>query len=109
MGLGHLLPLIGMLFSKVQTPTPEKRLERIREWLSSHELFENVATHIEDILTNLTFGVTADRFEQALQSLAGALGFESDRPDKEWKEGPDNLWGSGKTNISFLSVRARLR
>jgi replicative superfamily II helicase len=88
-----LRPREGMLFTKVQPLTPEKRLERIREWLSSHELFESVATHIEDILTNLAFGVIADRFEQALQSLAAALGFESDRPDKDWKEGPDNLWG----------------
>ena len=82
-----------MLVAKVATLTPEKRLERIREWLASHEIFESVATHIDDILTNLTFGVLADRFEQALQDLASALGFESDRPGKEWKEGPDNLWG----------------
>lgn len=88
-----LRPKEGMLFTKVQPLTPEKRLERIREWLSSHELFENVAMHLEDILTNLVFGVMADRFEQALQSLATALGLESDRPEKEWKEGPDNLWG----------------
>jgi replicative superfamily II helicase len=88
-----LRPKEGMLFSKVPTLTPEKRVARIKEWLASHELFENVATQLDAILTNLSFGVIADRFEQALQDLAGALGFESDRPDKEWKEGPDNLWG----------------
>lgn len=88
-----LRPKEGMLFSKVPTLTPEKRLERIKEWLASHELFENVATQLDAILTHLSFGVIADRFEQALQDLAGAVGFESDRPDKEWKGGPDNLWG----------------
>jgi hypothetical protein len=82
-----------MLVSRVQTLTSEKRIERIKEWLKSHDVFEAVATDIDEILTHLSFGVIADRFEQALQSLATALGFNSDRPDKDWKEGPDNLWG----------------
>jgi hypothetical protein len=34
----------------------------------------------------------ADKFEQAFHELAKILGFPSQRPDKEWKEGPDNLW-----------------
>ncbi len=88
-----LRPKEGMIFSKVATLTPEKRVGRIKGWLSAHEIFENVATQLDAILTHLSFGVIADRFEQALQDLAGALGFESDRPDKDWKEGPDNLWG----------------
>ncbi len=88
-----LRPKDGMLVTKVQTLTPQRRLERIREWLTSHDMFENVSTHVDDILTNLRFGVIADRFEHAIQELATALGFENDRPDKEWKAGPDNLWG----------------
>jgi hypothetical protein len=88
-----LRPKEGMIFSKVPTLTPQRRLERIKEWLASHELFEAVITDLDAILTCLSFGVIADRFEQALKDLASTLGFESDRPDKEWKEGPDNLWG----------------
>jgi len=88
-----LCPKENMIFTKVKTLTPEKRLERIKAWISSHELFENLATQLDAILTYLSFGVIADRFEQALQDLASAIGFESDRPDKEWKKGPDNLWG----------------
>lgn len=88
-----LSPKEGMLFIKVQTLSPESRIERIKEWLGSNELFENIATQIDAIVTPLSFGVSADRFEHALQELAGALGFEGDRPGKEWKEGPDNLWG----------------
>jgi hypothetical protein len=40
----------------------------------------------------LRFGVAADSFEGALDELGQALGFETQRPDKEWKQGPDNLW-----------------
>jgi replicative superfamily II helicase len=88
-----LRPKEGMIFTKVPTLAPEKRLERIKDWLVSHEVFENVAIAVDDIFTNLSFGVDSDKFEAAMQDLATALGFESDRPDKEWKEGPDNLWG----------------
>jgi hypothetical protein len=88
-----LRPKEGMIFSKVPTLSPQRRLDRIKKWLASHELFEAVATELDAILTRLSFGVIADRFEQALKDLACTLGFESDRPDKEWKEGPDNLWG----------------
>jgi replicative superfamily II helicase len=34
----------------------------------------------------------ADKFEHALYELSRAFGFAGERPDKEWKEGPDNLW-----------------
>ena len=88
-----LRPKENMIFTKVKTLTPEKRLERIKAWISSHEFFEDLATQLDAILTYLSFGVIADRFEQALQDLAGTIGFESDRPEKEWKKGPDNLWG----------------
>lgn len=88
-----LRPKDGMVFSKVSTLTPERRTERIRAWLADQDNFESVAAQVEAILTNLSFGISADRFEQALKELASVLGFESDRPDKEWKEGPDNLWG----------------
>jgi replicative superfamily II helicase len=88
-----LRPKEGMIFTKVKTLTPDMRLERIHTWMKSHDSFENMASQIDDILTTLTFSVIADRFEQALQEIASALGFESDRPEKEWKAGPDNLWG----------------
>lgn len=103
-----LRPKEGMLVAKVPTLAPEKRLERIKEWISSQESFENVATRVDDILTNLSFGVIADRFEQALQDIAGALGFASDRPDKDWKEGPDNIWGLRDDQYLLLECKSQV-
>lgn len=88
-----LRPKDGMIVRKVATPTPEKRLDRIKEWLTAQASFENASVSVDDMLSNLTFGVDSDHFEGALQQAATALGLHSDRPDKEWKEGPDNLWG----------------
>ena len=97
-----------MIFSKVPTLTPQRRLERIKKWLASHELFEDVATELDAILTRLSFGVMADRFEQALKDLASTLGFESDRPCKEWKEGPDNLWGLRDDQYLFFECKSEV-
>ena len=44
------------------------------------------------------FGVKADKFERALDELSRALGYLGERPDKEWKEGPDNIWALDATN-----------
>jgi hypothetical protein len=51
-----------------------------------------LSIRIESILGDLRFGVEADTFEQAFTDLGEALGFSTERPDKEWGEGPDNLW-----------------
>jgi hypothetical protein len=49
----------------------------------------------------LEFGTLADKFETALKELGLMLGFLSERPDKEIKKGPDNLW-CGVSNQYFI-------
>lgn len=74
------------------TVVSEGRMERIAHWARRHDNYEQLVVAIDDILSNLAFGVKADKFERALDELSEALGFAGERPDKEWKEGPDNLW-----------------
>ncbi|MGH9496228.1 MAG: hypothetical protein ACRD3B_14610, partial [Candidatus Sulfotelmatobacter sp.] len=38
------------------------------------------------------FGAKADSFEGSINKLAELLGFDGQRPDEEWGEGPDNIW-----------------
>lgn len=64
--------------------------------------------HIDEILTGLSFGILADRFERCLQDLASALGFESDRPDNDWKAGPDNLWGLRDNEYLLFEVKSEV-
>ncbi len=86
-----LRPKNGMVFSKISTIS-QKRIENIVKYIKEFNAFDELTLSIDDMLGNLRFGVKADRFEKALNELAHALGFEGERPDKEWKEGPDNLW-----------------
>ncbi|MGH7146468.1 MAG: DEAD/DEAH box helicase family protein [Nitrospiraceae bacterium] len=86
-----LKPKTGMTFEKVST-TSQKRIGTIIKWIGNFENFEELSIALDELLGNLRFGVKAEPFERAFDDLARALGFNGERPDKEWKAGPDNLW-----------------
>ena len=92
-----LLPSAGVTITKL-TLVSQGRMERIIAWITKFENYQQMDATLSDILGRLTFGVKADRFEQALQELSEALGFAGERPDKVWKEGPDNLWALDATH-----------
>lgn len=73
-------------------PLAGARIANIIKWVKPHENFEQLKIAVEEICSRLTFGTAASDFERAVQQLGEALGFNSERPDKEWKAGPDNLW-----------------
>nr|WP_206110370.1 DEAD/DEAH box helicase family protein [Paenibacillus aquistagni] len=85
------MPKEGMEISKISAIS-FKRIENIKKWVQSFDNFEELKITLDDMLSHVRFGVKADRFEHAVDELAKALGFLSQRPDKEWKAGPDNLW-----------------
>lgn len=48
---------------------------------------------------------TSDRFEAAINDLAWFLGIRAQRPEKQFDEGPDNLWAL--PNGSFLVIECK--
>jgi hypothetical protein len=86
-----LKPRHGMIIEQI-TAVGQKRLERLIAWIGEHDNPQELLLHVEAILNRLRFGVSAEDFEAAIDELGTALGFPTQRPDKEWKEGPDNLW-----------------
>lgn len=86
-----LKPRTGMVVTKI-TITSQKRVGNILNWIKQFDTFEELSLSLEGILSSLRFMVDADTFEKAFDDLGKTLGFECQRPDKEWKAGPDNLW-----------------
>jgi len=86
-----LKPASGVTVARL-TLVSQGRMERIAQWVQKFEDYAQLDTALSDILASLVFGMKADKFEQALDELSVCLGFIGERPDKEWKEGPDNLW-----------------
>jgi hypothetical protein len=86
-----LKPKDGMVVQML-TVKSQHRISAIKEWMRSFGNAEDMVLDVDRILDGLHFGVLADRFEQSLDELGTALGFSTERPDKKWKAGPDNLW-----------------
>jgi hypothetical protein len=95
-----LKPKEGINYAKIEFIN-ENRVARIREWMSQYRDYQDMMISIEGILQNLSFGMPSEKFESALKELGEAIGFLSQRPDKEIKKGPDNLW-CGVENQYFL-------
>lgn len=84
-------PKTGIEYTKVSY-IHENRLKRISSFLNGFTNYSELHLSIDAILDNLSFGMDADKFESALKSIGELLGFVSQRPDKEIRKGPDNLW-----------------
>lgn len=95
-----LKPNQGITYQKLEFVN-ENRTKRISEWIKSHKDFQELMISIDGVLSDLEFGTTAEKFESAFKELGLMLGFLSERPDKEFKKGPDNLW-CGVGNQYFI-------
>lgn len=96
-----LKPREGVSYSKIEF-IDNSRVNNIIKWIQQHGSYDDMIVSLNGILGDLTFGMPAEKFETALKELGIALGFLSERPDKEHKTGPDNLWcGTGNQYIIF--------
>jgi replicative superfamily II helicase len=102
-----LKPASGVTVAKL-TIISQGRVERIAYWIRQFEDYSELDINLSDILGRLVFGTKADKFEQALDELSRALGFAGERPDKEWKEGPDNLWALDDTQYILWECKSEV-
>jgi len=87
-----LKPREGFNYTKLNYNINENRIKRIKAWINHNANYDELLMEVNNILENLSFGQPSEKFEKALQDLGNAIGFLSQRPDKEFKKGSDNLW-----------------
>jgi replicative superfamily II helicase len=102
-----LKPPTGVTVTKLKVVS-QGRSERLVKWLCKFDNYADMNVTISAILDRLRFGVKADDFEQALDELSIALGFAGERPDKEWKEGPDNLWALDDRRYLLIECKSEV-
>ncbi len=86
-----LKPPGGINYRKLQAKQTNQAFAVI-EWLHQYNEPNALVAKASVVLEGLSFGVTHERFEDALCGLADIIGFEAHRPDKEVRRGPDVLW-----------------
>ena len=101
-----LKPRSGMRVDRLEIS--QKRMANIIAWIGIFEDYEEMSHSVEDTLSRLEFGTKADRFELGFHELGKALGFRCERPDKEWKAGPDNLWGIQGSQYLLIECKSEV-
>ena len=81
-------------------------IEQIINKIQSFDSFFDYKIAVDSILSNLVIGVSANKFEKAVQDLGSLLGFESTRPDKQYKTGPDNLWQYSNNHYLLIECKS---
>ena len=59
-------------------------------------------------MNNFSFGMVANKFEQAVKDIGLLLGLESQRPDSEIRKGPDNLWRGVKDTYFLIECKSEV-
>jgi hypothetical protein len=103
-----LRPRQGMQITKV-TLVAQKRVGNVVRWIQKFGTYEELSLDVQNILGNLRFGIEADSFEKAFHELGLALGFKCERPDREWKEGPDNLWALRDNEYLLVECKSEVK
>ncbi len=100
LNLQLLKPKDGITYKKIGHIN-ENRIRKIKLWISGYVDYNDLSLAVDAILNDFSFGIDSEKFESAVKEIGSLLGFNSQRPDKEIRKGPDNLWG-GIDNMFFL-------
>lgn len=86
-----LKPINGIEYSKISQQ--KSQVDNITNYISDFTNTNDLIIEVEEILSHLVFAKdTYDKFEDSIKRIGALLGFYSQRPDKEYKCGPDNFW-----------------
>jgi len=95
-----LKPKEGITYKKINFIN-ENRINRIKNYINGYDNYQDLMISVDGFLSDLEFGTDSEKFESALKEFGIMIGFLSERPDKEFKTGPDNLW-CGVDNKYFI-------
>ena len=103
-----LKPTTGITYKKIEYPTDDTRIQRMINAVKKYKTYENLNLFVSEQLGNFTFGVEAEKFEKVIHELGLLLGFVCQRPDKEIRMGPDNLWCLGQNQYIMFECKSQV-
>ena len=101
---GLLNPKEGIVYEKLSFIKGD-RIIKIKEFISDFNGYTELLLGVEENNSKLSFSSTSEDFEEAVKNLGRMLGFLSQRPDKEFKRGPDNLWCCGSNTFILFECK----
>lgn len=103
---GVIKPMHGTAYKKLTPATGQQAATLIANHHSRFVDPTAMKLFADGLCSDLQFGPdTSDKFEAAVNDLAWFIGIRGQRPEKDYKEGPDNLWAL--PNASFLVIECK--
>jgi replicative superfamily II helicase len=86
---------------------PTRQMEKIADYIDGFALRKGALIHFEELVAHLVPTATSNQFEEALKDLGVILGFSAERPEKEYKVGPDVLWLLEKQKAWVIEAKSQ--
>lgn len=86
---------------------PGKQAEAIVARMSKYGHRRSYLVRFEDTVTSLVPEASSNQFEEALATLGSILGFSTQRPDNQYRVGPDVLWLTGSADALVIEAKSR--
>jgi hypothetical protein len=101
-----LKPLEGIAYHKLESAAMDQSRVCSEYLKSRHKDPNKIIIEINGILELLIFKPdTSNIFEESFRKLANYIGFNSQRPELEFKKGPDVLWETGALNYFVIECK----
>ncbi|EJF51011.1 DEAD/DEAH box helicase [Enterococcus sp. C1] len=85
-----------------------QRSENIKDKLCEIGCKDELLLVMKELQSKLQFGDDSERFEQGINLLGELLGFETQRPEKDYKQGPDNLWAVAPNDYFIIECKNKV-
>jgi hypothetical protein len=97
-------PISG--FNYVRNIDKFKQATKCLEFMQREDDLNKLLIDFNSLKEDLIFKEnTSDRFEEAIRSVAKYIGFEAQRPENDFKSGPDDLWNTGGLNYFVIEAK----
>ena len=104
-----LKPKHEIYYQKIKYEINDSRIKFIKKALNNYATTQDFMLEVYELLDNLNFSINHEKFEEAIKKLGCLLGFISERPDKELRKGPDNLWCIGENKYILIECKNQVR
>jgi len=94
----------GIKYKKLYNKN-ELQVNRVLYYAKNFNEPNALIMHVDEIISNLNFGIKAELFERSWYKVGKVLGFETQRPEKEFRKGCDVLWHM--TNNQYIIFEAK--
>jgi replicative superfamily II helicase len=86
---------------------PSNQSKKVLNDLKRYSYKKGVISELNNITSKLTPSVSADQFEDALENVGKLLGYECQRPEFIYGQGPDVLWRIEKKKFMVIECKSK--